>query len=50
MNKAPAIAPSTNPEPVYTVEDYYDGPREGVADFQGKSHVYKCQFSETDDD
>ena len=37
-------------EPVHTIWDYYDGPREGIADFQGKPHLYKCQFSEVDDD
>ncbi len=37
-------------ERVYTTWDYYDGPREGIADFRGKPHIYKCQFSEPDDD
>jgi len=36
-------------ERVYTIFNYYDGPREGIADFRGKPHVYKCQFSEADD-
>jgi hypothetical protein len=29
-------------EVVYTIADWYDGAREGVADFQGKPHYYKC--------
>lgn len=37
---------STDLEPgyerVYTVVDYYDGPRKGVADYQGKPHLYEC--------
>ena len=36
-------------ERVYTIFNYYDGPREGIADFQGKPHFYKCQFNEADD-
>ena len=31
---------------VYTVTDYYDGPRAGVADFNGEPHYYECQFDE----
>ena len=27
-------------ERVYTVTDYYDGPREGIADFRGQPHRY----------
>jgi hypothetical protein len=50
MNNEPEGEPVTNPERVYTIADYYDGPREGVADFQGKRHIYKCQFSEAEDD
>ncbi len=37
-------------EHVHTVWNYCDGPREGIADFQGKPHIYKCQFSEANDD
>ena len=33
-------------ERVYTVLDYYDGPRKGVADFQGQPHLYECVFDE----
>lgn len=31
---------------VYTVTDYYDGPRAGIADFHGQPHYYECQFDE----
>jgi len=26
------------------VTEYYDGPRVGIADYQGKPHVYECIF------
>ncbi len=29
---------------VHTVNDYWDHPRRGVADFQGKPHIYESQF------
>jgi hypothetical protein len=31
---------------VYTVTEYYDGARAGVADFNGQPHYYECQFDE----
>jgi hypothetical protein len=31
---------------VYTVNEYYDGPVLGVADYHGKPHIYQNQFSE----
>jgi hypothetical protein len=37
-------------ERIHSVWDFYDIPREGIADFQGRPHIYKCQFSEVDDD
>lgn len=37
-------------ENVFTVTDYYDGPRRGVANFQGKPHFYDCIFDESKDD
>jgi len=33
-------------ETIYTVDDYWDGPLEGVADYLGKPHYYKCVFDE----
>lgn len=29
-------------EPVYTITDWYDGPRRGVANFEGNPHSYEC--------
>jgi hypothetical protein len=37
-------------ETVYTVNDYFDGPRGGVADYLGKPHVYKCDWNDAADD
>jgi hypothetical protein len=50
MSVNPANSSTENGERVHTVWDYWDGPREGIADFQGKPHIYKCQFSETEDE
>ena len=33
-------------EIVYTVTDYYDGPRVGVADFNGAPHLYEAEWDE----
>ena len=27
---------------VFTVTDYYDGPRKGIANFKGLPHFYEC--------
>jgi hypothetical protein len=35
---------------VFTITDYYDGARAGVADFDGQPHYYECQFDELKDD
>src|SRR5436853_6070351 len=37
-------------EPVYTVTEYYDGPRRGIADYQGMPHVYESRWSDIDTD
>ena len=37
-------------ERVHTVNDFYDGPRLGVADYLGKPHIYQSEFSEAEDD
>jgi hypothetical protein len=34
-------------EPVHTVEDYYDGPRAGTADFEGQPHAYRSLHLDT---
>jgi hypothetical protein len=36
-------------ELVFTVTDYYDGPRKGIANYQGQPHLYDCIFDETAD-
>src|SRR4051812_10340081 len=41
---------SGNFETVYTVTDWYDGPREGIANFNGVPHLYQSQFDATTDD
>lgn len=35
---------------VYTVHDYHDGPRSGVADFNGHPHAYECLFDAAQDE
>jgi hypothetical protein len=37
-------------ERVYTVSNYYDGPREGLADYKGQPHRYQSQWDEVADD
>ncbi|HEX4381477.1 MAG TPA: hypothetical protein VH083_00950 [Myxococcales bacterium] len=39
-----------NSERVYTVTDYYDGPRRGVADVDGQPHTYSRVFDGAADD
>jgi hypothetical protein len=36
-------------ELVHTVHDYYDGPRSGIANFQGHPHFYERIFDEEQD-
>jgi hypothetical protein len=37
-------------EQVHTVEKYWDGPLQGVADFEGQPRIYERQFSEAEDE
>jgi len=37
-------------EQVYTVEEYYDGPVSGVADFAGQPHFYQRVFDDARDE
>ena len=37
-------------EIVYTVTDFYDGPRGGIANYRGTAHVYSCLSDESADD
>ena len=34
-------------ERVFTVTEFYDGPRKGIAHFLGVPHLYECLFDET---
>ena len=34
-------------ETVYTVDEYYDGPRSGIADFGGVPHFYRSVYLDT---
>ena len=36
-------------EQVFTVTDYWDGPRQGIANYQGKPHFYERIFDEARD-
>lgn len=33
-------------ERVHTMTDYYDGPRGGIADYNGQPHIYESTFSD----
>ncbi|MGJ5205965.1 hypothetical protein [Bradyrhizobium sp. HKCCYLR20261] len=35
---------------VYTVNDYYDGPRLGLADVDGVPHIYEAEFDHSTED
>ena len=37
--------PSTQPEKVYTMPGWYDGPRSGIADYLGKPHVFESLWA-----
>ena len=37
-------------ERVLTVNDYWDGPRRGIAEVSGRLHIYESPFNETKDD
>jgi hypothetical protein len=39
-----------NDDRVYTVEDFWDGPREGFATFRGRAYHFRCIFDEAADD
>jgi hypothetical protein len=40
----------TGYEIVHTMTDYWDGPRGGIAQFQGRPHVYESLFDQAADD
>jgi hypothetical protein len=33
-------------ERVHTMTDYYDGPRKGIADFEGRPHFYESEWDD----
>jgi hypothetical protein len=35
---------------VLTTDDYYDGPRLGIAEFHGVPHIYEAEFDHNSDD
>ncbi|MCG8588701.1 MAG: hypothetical protein MJE66_05370 [Proteobacteria bacterium] len=37
-------------ERVFTVTDYYDGPRTGIANYRDRPHLYVCEWDEAEDD
>ena len=41
---------TSSSETVHTVTDYWDGPRQGIANFQGSPHFYDCIFDSVKDD
>jgi hypothetical protein len=41
---------SDHPERVYVENEWYDGPRAGIADINGVPHRFKSMFDEADDD
>ncbi|MCX5514607.1 hypothetical protein C3941_16380 [Kaistia algarum] len=50
MSIYPADNSDVRDDIVHVVWSYHDGPREGIAEFRGWPHVYKCRFSEVTDD
>jgi len=36
-------------EMVHTVPDWYDGPRRGIADFQGRPHLFESEWQDGED-
>jgi hypothetical protein len=50
MSTSPtATKPKPGYEAVFTVSEYYDGPRGGLANFHGVPHIYECIFDEKSD-
>ncbi len=37
-------------EPVFTVNEFFDGPRQGFANYHGRPHAYLCEWDERADD
>ena len=45
-----ATKPKPGYESVFTVSEYYDGPRGGLANFHGVPHIYECIFDQQKDE
>ena len=51
MNSTPNLEHlKSGNEIVFTVTDYYDGPRQGIANYQGTPHFYECIFDSATND
>lgn len=46
---SPATKLKPGYEAVFTVSEYYDGPRGGLANFRGIPHIYECVFDQQHD-
>lgn len=44
------FGPDAHFERLYYVDRYYDGPRDGLADYNGIPHFFECPFNEETDD
>ena len=38
------VPPNMRPDRVLTVNEFYDGPRRGVAELNGVPHIYEAEF------
>jgi hypothetical protein len=41
---------ATDFEPVFTVTNFYDQPRAGIANYHGALHEFQCEFDEQQDE
>jgi hypothetical protein len=44
-----ADQPDEGWDKVYTVPDWYDGPRRGIANFEGEPHLFESEFADIED-
>jgi hypothetical protein len=44
------VKKSMKPDRVLTINDYYDGPRLGVAELNGVPHIYEAEFDHSTDE
>ena len=50
MSPAPSSQLRSGYEIVFTVSDYYDGPRSGIANYRGNPHYYECVFDDNNEE